>query len=393
MKTKLLCLFFLLLTSTAFGQAVICGRILSNNSAPLFRSIIMIEGSFDGCYTDENGYYLLNTSLKGDQILIVKSAGYITQHIPVYLGNDSTLLNFQLKEINNELNTVTITAGTFEAGAKTKSVRLSSIDMITVPGAQGNVIGAINFLPGTSTNGESGKLFVRGGSSEESQSFIDGALVPIPYNPSAPNTAVRSKFNPFIFDGTVFSTGGFSAEYGQALSSVLLLETKGLQEEDQLDISIMSVGLGLAGTKKWEKSALTISANMTHLGPYMQIVPQNIDWVNTPLALNFGMNYRYKTKNGLFKVYNTYSQNRFTLIRESIDNDGGTNRFDLTNKNYYGNLNYCGGIGKNWTDTRRIKEDWLDNLLQQYSYFSDRLPIILDDEHEFKVKIPILKQA
>ena len=85
-----------------------------------------------------------------------------------------------------------------------------------------------------------------------------------------------------MFQGTVFSTGGFSAEYGEALSSVLLLETKGVQEEDQLDISILSVGLGLAGTKKWDRTALTVSIDYTNLTPYMNIVPQAIQWDKMP---------------------------------------------------------------------------------------------------------------
>ena len=196
MKTRLFSLSFFLLSLTINGQSVLSGVILTDKSTPLFRAIIMIEGSYEGCYSDEEGHYLLNTTAEGEQILIIKSTGFITQRIPVFLAKDSSVINFQLKEIRHELNTVTITAGTFEAGDKTKAVRLSSIDMITVPGAQGNVIGALNYLPGTSNNGESSKLFVRGRNSDESQTYIDGAIVPIAYLPSATNTAVRSTLHP-----------------------------------------------------------------------------------------------------------------------------------------------------------------------------------------------------
>ncbi|MDO9615832.1 MAG: TonB-dependent receptor, partial [Bacteroidota bacterium] len=113
-----------------------------------------------------------------------------------------------------------------------------------------DVYGALQSLPGTTVNGESGRLFVKGGDSEESQTYIDGSLVSVPYNSSAPNLATRGRFNPFMFKGTIFSTGGYSAEYGQALSSVLLLSTNDMSAEDQLDLSFLSVGVEVAGTKK-----------------------------------------------------------------------------------------------------------------------------------------------
>lgn len=348
MKSIFLTLSLFALGNILWSQTEIKGQVTSENGSPIYHAILMLEGSFDGCFSDEFGNYVLTTALTGDQILVVKNVGYETQKINLHIPSQLNSIDVVLKELTSELNTVTISAGTFEAGDKTKSVSLSSLDMITVPGAQGNVVGALNYLPGTSTNGESGKLFVRGGSSDESQTYIDGALVPVPYNPSAPNTAVRSKFNPFMFDGTIFSTGGYSAEYGQALSSVLLLETKGVQEEDQFDISIMSVGLGLAGTKKWTKSAITLSADYTNLGPYMKIVPQNIEWIKSPNSLNLGLNYRYKTNKGLFKLYSSYGQTALLLNQPNLNTNGTLSRYTLSNKNYYANFNYVGSLGKSW---------------------------------------------
>lgn len=70
---------------------------------------------------------------------------------------------------------------------------------------------------------EDGRLFVRGGQAGETQVFIDGLRVFQPFNATANNIPTRGRFSPFLFKGITFSTGGYSAEYGQALSSVLLL--------------------------------------------------------------------------------------------------------------------------------------------------------------------------
>jgi hypothetical protein len=94
------------------------------------------------------------------------------------------------------------------------------------PGATADIAGALNTLPGTQKVGESGRLFVRGGDGNETRTFIDGLVVLDAYKPSAPNTPSRGRFLPFMFKGTSFSTGGYSAEYGQALSSALVLDSK-----------------------------------------------------------------------------------------------------------------------------------------------------------------------
>jgi hypothetical protein len=332
----------------AYGQITISGTVVGINETPIAGATVMIAGSFDGTITDNEGHYQFTTELIGEQTLLIKFIGYNTIEKVITLVDSNQTIDAALKESFNELKAVTINAGAFEAGDKKKSVRLNSIDMITVPGAQGNVVGALQYLPGTTTNGESGKLFVRGGNSRESQTYIDGAIVPVAYNPSAPNTSVRSKFNPFMFDGTVFSTGGFSAEYGQALSSVLLLETKGIQEQDQLDISILTVGLGLAGTKKWKKTAVTASFDHTNLYPYLKLIPQNIDWIKTPIANNAGLNFRHQTKKGMFKVYGSYNDSNFELNRNDLDNNNAETKYKLRNNNYYINSSYKGKLGKQW---------------------------------------------
>lgn len=330
-----------------FSQFNISGKISNQKGEPLIGASIIISGTYDGAVTNQEGYFRFITNEMDSIKLICQYMGYETQNIPFYLSKNVINLNIKLKEKFNELDAVTITAGAFEAGDKKKAVLLTSLDMVTTPGASGNVVNALQYLPGTSSNAESGKLFVRGGSSDESQTFIDGALVQNPYNASAPNTSVRSRFNPFMFEGTVFSTGGFSAEFGEALSSVLLLETKGMQIEDQLDISILSVGLGLAGTKTWGKSAITASIDYSNLTPYMKLIPQNIKWQKMPESVESAISFRQKTKKGLFKLYGNYSQTQFNLFDYNL-NSKVEDQLNLKNRNSYINTSYKGVIGENW---------------------------------------------
>ncbi len=335
----------LFVSSLGWGQTKLAGHVLSNKNEPIFGARIIISGTYDGANSDPDGNFLISTSKKDSIFLSVKCMGYDPIEIPFFLAKDSNWLSVRLRPTFKEMEAVTITAGAFAAGDKKNAILVSALDLMTVPSSSGNVIGALQSLPGTSNNGESGKLFVRGGASEESQTFIDGALVNNPYNISAPNTSVRSRFNPFMFEGPVFSTGGFSAEYGQSLSSVLLLETKGLQEKDQLDISVMNVGLGLAGTKKWDKTAITGSVDYSNLTPYMNVIKQDMRWNKMPETLETGLNFRHNTSKGLFKVYGNYSSSNFSLYQPNLNTQTEDN-LKLGNRNTYINTSYLTKVGK-----------------------------------------------
>src|SRR3546814_5969311 len=63
-----------------------------------------------------------------------------------------------------------------------------------------------------------------------------------PYYSDVPNLAQRNRFNPFLFKGTVFSSGGYSALYGQGLSGALILESVDLPLESSAFFGLSSVG-------------------------------------------------------------------------------------------------------------------------------------------------------
>ena len=333
----------------AFCQSVISGKV-STKEGSLPGANIYIEGTYDGASSNADGEFSFKTSGTGKVVLKASFVGYDTFSKEIELTGVTVKLEILLQEAFNKLNAVTITAGTFEAGDKKQANMLTPLDMITTAGAAGDVYGALQTLPGTTTNGESGKLFVKGGDSEESQTYIDGSLVLAPYSSSAPNMSVRGRFNPFMFKGTIFSTGGYSAEYGQALSSVLLLNTNDMPTEDQLDLSFMTVGLGVAGTKLWKTGAVTSTLSYNNLGPYMWVVPQNFNWVRYPSNTEGAVSVRQKTgKTGMLKLYSSYGNSRLTISQEDLNKPGKFNDYALRNDNYFLNASWKNSLGPKWT--------------------------------------------
>src|SRR5690606_26887013 len=160
---------------------------------------------------------------------------------------------------------------------------------------------------------------VRGGEAGETQMFIDGIRVFTPYAPSAKNIPTRGRFSPFLFKGITFSTGGYAAEYGQALSSVLLLNSIDEPDQEKTDLSFMTVGLGVGNTQKWKNSSFSINTSYINLAPYQDAFPDNNTWNKPVQSLNGELIYRHRLKNnGLLKLYSAYSFTELDVIQEDI---------------------------------------------------------------------------
>lgn len=332
----------------AFSQTIISGKV-SGKEGSIPGASVYLEGTYDGASTNDAGEFSFKTTKKGKVNLKAESIGFKPFNTELDLNGIPVRIEVVLEETFNKLDAVTITAGTFEAGDKKRANILTPLDMITTAGAVGDVYGALQSLPGTSTNGESGKLFVKGGDDQESQTYIDGSLVYAPYSSSAPNMSVRGRFNPFMFKGTIFSTGGYSAEYGQALSSVLILNTNDMPAEEQLDLSFLTVGLGVAGTKLWKSGAATFSVDYNNLAPYMWLIPQNYNWVQYPHDTEGAFSFRQKTgKNGMLKFYASYGNSHFSVGQIDLNKPGRTFDYTLGNNNIFLNASWKSSISPSW---------------------------------------------
>lgn len=355
MKNLIVLLLVYCSTTLSYSQTVISGFIKDENGTLLIGANVYIEGTYDGTSSNDKGFYTFTTYELGKQLLKVDYIGYNSFAQEINLTTHLIHKNIKLTESFNQLNAVTISAGTFEASDKKKSIAITSLDMVTTPSATGDIYGALQTLPGTTTVGESGRLYIKGGDSRESKTFIDGMLVYVPYSSSAPNTAVRGRFNPFMFSGIMFSTGAYSAEYGQALSGILALKTNELRIEDQLNISILTVGVGLSGTKTFEKSSITSSINYNNLTPYMKLVPQYTNWNDEPSSVNGEVSYRLKTKkSGMLKLYGKISQSNLSLFQPNIELLDNQNQYNLTNNNLFINGSWTGELWNNWIVTSGV---------------------------------------
>ena len=333
----------LLLATQLNAQRPISGKVTDKKGTPIVGANVYLQNTYDGATTDIDGKFSFETTEMGEVTLVVS---YITFQTYKKTADVTALqhLTIILKESVNTLDAVVLTAGSFQAGDNSKATVMNSLDVVTTAGVAGDFISALQTLPGTQTVGEDGRLFVRGGTAEETQVFIDGLQVFKPYTPTANNIPTRGRYSPFLFDGITFSTGGYSAEYGNALSSVLLLNTIDQPKQNETNLSFMSLGGGIGHTKKWKNDALTLNTQYINLAPYNALLPDRNQWNKLPEAISGETVYRHVTENGLLKFYSAFEATKFDLEQEDI-NFENLARFTLANSNWYSNASYDGYIG------------------------------------------------
>ncbi|MEO7445756.1 MAG: carboxypeptidase-like regulatory domain-containing protein [Ferruginibacter sp.] len=333
------------------AQLKVIGVVTDNHQKPLRGASISIKDSYDGATSDSLGRFSFSTSETAVVTLMVSLSGYSSYEEKITLKQDITPIQVSIKVLITELQAVTISAGSFEAADKKKGTVLNALDIVTTASAQGDITGALKTLPGTQQVGETGGLFVRGGSAGETKIYIDGNLVNNFFYSSVPGLASRGRFNPFLFKGTVFSAGGYSALYGQALSSAVILESTDMPDKSSasLGLSVIGASAGLQQLSKNKKFSWGATYNFTHLGLAFAVIPQKQDYFKVPVYHEGDINFRFRTKKGgMVKYYGYWNTGKVGFRAADLDSGILINAFNLANLNTYHNLNGKENLGAGW---------------------------------------------
>ncbi len=331
-----------IISISIYSQTTIKGTILDTKNRPVPFANIYLKNSYDGTTSNENGEFIFNSGLKGEQVLVASCIGYSTKESKIYLNSPTVKTSIVLKVDYNQIERVVVTAGSFEASDEKRSVVLRPIDIVTTAGGAADIYETMKLLPGTQQVGETEGLFVRGGSASETVTIIDEMVVQTPFYGPVPDIPQRSRFQPFLFKGTMFSTGGYSALYGQALSSALILNSQDLADSNQTGFGINMAGANLFHAHRWKNTSLSIGGEYNNLKPYFRLIDQRTDWVRAPETKNGEFIFRHKfSRKDMFKVYVSGSLSDLEINHLSPTNQGITkSNFQHENKNLFINAGY-----------------------------------------------------
>jgi outer membrane cobalamin receptor len=388
---------------------VVRGQVVDAQGQGLPYANVQIAGTLSGAAADSTGHFRFTTRERGPHVLQATMVGYATATRTVDLVRGDTIeVRLALGAARIELSEAVITGASFDMGREPQAA-LSPLEAVTTPGASGDLLRALQAFPGVSAPGDGAGLFVRGGDADETQVLIDGAPVFYPYAYASPNGGSFGAVRPFLVKGTALSTGGFSAQYGNALSGVLAIESKDPPTEAHRYLNAGLAGVSLRFDQPiGDAVGLRVSGSRSHTGLLFRAngtydefttVPQGLDgtlsltWdygeAGQMKTLHFGRHNRIGayTQDGAFDgVYRSTSTNQLHVLQWtarsgawSVESVASWSRYASTESLGALDLQPTDDAAHLRTDVRRTWGDWTlrTGLVAQHRrhHFLGQVPI------------------
>ncbi len=298
-RLSLLCFILFLNIFTGFQDAIgqtatVRGFVYEKQSGEpvIFTNVYLYKTSY-GAATDVNGYFVISQIPPGEYLLMVTYLGYDTLRIPLRLNaNDIITKKFYLTQLSVLLNEVNISGTREQVRTETRTsvvtITPKQIDQIPSIGGQPDIAQYLQVLPGVIFTGDQGgQLYIRGGSPVQNLVLLDGMII---YNPFH-SIGLFSVFDTEIIRSAEVYTGGFGAEYGGRISSVMDITTRDGNKTriaGKAGASTFGGELMIEGPLKKQKednkgsSSFILSAKNSYLKQSSKIFYQYIDTAGLP---------------------------------------------------------------------------------------------------------------
>ncbi len=258
----------------------------------IFTNVYLKKTSIGGT-TDVNGYFVISKIPPGNYTLMVTYLGYDSIIMPVTVKVDEVITKkLILTKAAYTLDVVNISAEREEARQETKTsvtkVTPKQLKQIPSIGGQADLAQYLQVIPGVIFTGDQGgQLYIRGGSPIQNKVLLDGMVI---YNPFH-SIGLFSVFDTEIIRNADVYTGGFGAEYGDRISSVMDIKTREGNKKrlgGKFSTSTFGAGLLLEGPIIKEKNnnsnstSFIFSAKNSYLAESSKIFYKYIDTAGLP---------------------------------------------------------------------------------------------------------------
>ena len=230
LRKYILFAFFFFLGVLAVAQnAVIKGFTYDESTGEtLPYCTIQLMGTSFGALSDVSGAFLINKIPAGTYTVKVSQLGYIDLLDTVVLSGNTTLTKrYSISPNSQTLDAVQIVGENTrkEQETRTSVISVTPKDMSKMPaiGGQPDFAQYLQVLPGIiSTGDQGGQLYVRGGTPVQNMLLMDGVILFNPFH----SIGIFSVFDMDIMSSADVYTGGFGAEFGGRISSVMDIKTR-----------------------------------------------------------------------------------------------------------------------------------------------------------------------
>ena len=220
---------FVALLSIAQETGTVRGFVYDKDTEePVIFTNVFLTGTTLGAATDVNGYFLISKIPAGDYELATTFIGYDTATVAITIKSGSVITKkLYIGESSVKLNDFTVSAEKQEAQTEVKMsvVQITPKEIRALPtiGGEADIAQYLQVLPGVVFTGDQGgQLYIRGGSPIQNKVLLDGMII---YNPFH-SIGLFSVFDTDIIRNADIYTGGFNAEYGGRISSIMDITTR-----------------------------------------------------------------------------------------------------------------------------------------------------------------------
>ncbi len=320
MRAKVILIAILFLSFLAPAQnlplATVYGKVIDESGHPIEMANVIVLDLLVGQTTNSKGYYEL--SLLSDTTLVISFSfvGYEPKQATVRLrAGEKRKLDITLNSSSTVLADAVISDRAADA---TSLTRLDAKQATLLPTMGGGVETLIKTLPGVVSNNElSSQYRVRGGNFDENLIYVNGIEIYRPFLVGSGQQEGLSFVNSKLVNNIAFSAGGFAAEYGDKMSSVLDVTYKTPRETaGSLSLSLLGAEAHVEGTTKNERFSYLIGARYKNTALALGMLNTKGDYKPNFTDAQALFDYKFNEKWDLsFLGY--YSKNRYMLIPQS----------------------------------------------------------------------------
>ena len=266
---KILTIIIFLSTTILYAQTIKGVLTDSRTGEAIPFANVVLDSTRYGAATDLNGFYLINKMPAGTYTLRVRYMGYeeFTEEVTLKKGQ-TEIRNISLKAVSKTLKVVSITDNRAEerkvqTQVSVEKITASQIMQMPSIGGTSDLAQYLQVLPGiNSTGDQGGQLYIRGGSMIQNLCLLDGMIV---YNPFH-SIGLYSIFETDIILNADIYSGGFGAQYGGRLSSVMDITTRdGNKKHHSGKIGLNTFGANLVLEGPLKKETATSYTTVTYM--------------------------------------------------------------------------------------------------------------------------------
>ena len=356
-------LFLAAATASAQPATTVRGSVISA-SAPVRGANVFLLQTLEGALADSAGRFSFTTTHSGPATLVISARGMSEVRRQIELPTADPIL-VVMKKGTQSLAPTTIVASRYAASDESGAT-LTTLDVVSTPGTNADVMRAIQTLPGVQNVDEGTGLYVRGGDYTETHVLLNDAVLQTAFTFESPNGTFIGTVDPFQLDGIYFSSGGFGVKYGNALSGMVALNTLGRPTKQSGTAGAGLAALSVAGAVPMGKTAgLRIAANQFDTDLLFRVNGSTIDFDLPPQgydrSASFIWSYRPTAE---LKVYAIKQTNNLASVIEEPSNRG---TYTLGIGSHLAVANWSDVYGV-WSPSLRVSDTRLDRSQDYGNY-------------------------